>query len=297
MIETQQISTSSTLNEYQPAASKSLFDSLEEIEKCNECQKCTSKRFKNLVKCYLCKVDDCQILFETKEELSEHLKTHTHLYNCSFQNCQKSFMKLVNLRKHNKVHFKNRRRYYCPYEGCEKSFTASYSLTLHYRIHTGITPFECKKCGKKFFDRANYQYHVSNMHKSIMIKKLICPHKKCGHKSKSIKQLLMHHDKLEEQCIKEKNLLLKLIMFFQNATISLLNRENSKNKEIEEFEKQIGVDEEKKYFWRNAVDTFDLDNDLKSEIDLIDLHSRIVVNNSVDINKYKGILDSKATYK
>ena len=32
----------------------------------------TSKRFKNLVECYPCIVEDCQILFESKEELEKH---------------------------------------------------------------------------------------------------------------------------------------------------------------------------------------------------------------------------------
>jgi hypothetical protein len=67
------------------------------------------------------------------------------------------------------------------------------------------------------------------MHKKLFSKKLVCSHHNCGHKSKSIKQLLMHHDKLEEQCVKEKNSLLKLIIFYQNATISLLKYDKNKN--------------------------------------------------------------------
>lgn len=254
MIESQQISTTSTINDYPNLLSNKInIDEEQEQEKeeIPEWQKCKSKRFKNLVECYLCKVEDCQILFETKEELNEHKKTaHTELYKCNFPHCEKSFMKIINLRKHCKCHFKNKRRYFCPYEGCDKSFTASYSLTLHYRIHTGNTPYKCEKCGKKFFDRANYQYHVNNMHKKIISDKLICQHRNCGHKSKSIKQLLMHHDKLEEQCVKEKNLLLKLIMLYQNSTIPLLSIENkeNQNEELKNFSQQIGVDEEKKIY-------------------------------------------------
>ena len=297
MNEFQQISTSSTINDSLHQNTKSPLESQEKEEEIPEWQKCTSKRFKNLVECYLCKVDDCQILFETKEELFQHKKIHSQLYKCSFPNCEKSFMKIINLRKHSKAHLKNKRRYYCPFEGCDKSFTASYSLTLHYRIHTGTTPYKCDKCGKKFFDRANYQYHVNNMHKNIIYKKLICQHKNCGHKSKSIKQLLMHHDKLEEQCIKEKNMLLKLVMIYQNALIPLLNIDENKDKEIEEFEKQIGVDDEKKNYFLDAVNIFELDDDLKNEVNLIELQSKIVINNCVDKNKYKGILNEKATCK
>ena len=290
MIEFQQISTSSTINDYNHNINKSNSEEEREKKETPEWLKRTSKRFKNLVECYLCKVEDCQILFETKEELNEHKNTHIQLYKCNYPQCEKSFMKIINLRKHSKSHFKNKRRYYCPYEGCDKSFTASYSLTLHYRIHSGITPYKCEKCDKRFFDRANYQYHVNNMHKKIRINKLLCQHKNCRHKSKSIKQLLMHHDKLEEQCVKEKNCLLKLIMFYQNASISLLNSNN--NIELDTFAQQIGVDEEKKDSWMKSVNNLELDEDLKNELNFIEIQSKNVINSSIDKNKYQGILDS-----
>ena len=291
MIESQQISTSSTINDYSHLGiNMNSEDQLKE-EEIPEWKKCKSKRFKNLVECYHCKVEDCQILFETQEELNNHKNNHTQLYKCNFPNCEKTFMKNINLRKHNKYHLKNNKKYICPYKGCNKSFTASYSLTLHYRIHTGITLYKCEKCEKKFFDRANYQYHINNMHKKIILKKLICQHPNCGHKSKSIKQLLMHHDKLEEQCIKEKNLLLKLIVDFQNATIPLLNYEKNNDKNIDIFEEVIGVDDEKKNFWNSSVNNCELDEELKNDVNLIEMQSKIVINSSIDKSKYQGILE------
>lgn len=290
MTESPQISTSSTINDSSNGNNKTNSELLKE-EEIPEWKKCTSKRFKNLVECYHCKVEDCQILFETKEELENHTKIHNQLYKCNFPNCEKTFMKIINLRKHNKYHLKNKKRYICTFEGCNKSFTASYSLTLHYRIHTGITLYQCQKCEKKFFDRANYQYHINNMHKKIILKKLICQHRNCGHKSKSIKQLLMHHDKLEGQCIKEKNLLLKLIILFQNATIPLLNYDNDNNTNLEAFEEQIGVDDEKKNFWGSSVYNCKLDNELKNDVNLIEMQSKVVINSSIDKSKYQGILE------
>ena len=186
---------------------KSNLESQDKSEETPEWQKYTNKRLKNLVECYLCKVDDCQILFDIKEEVSKHNNTHSQLYKCNFPNCEKRFMKIINLKNHIKCHFKKEKKYVCPYEGCKKSFIASYSLTLHYRIHSGITPHKCEKCEKKFFNKANYQYHINNMHKKINSKKLICSHQNCRHKSKSIKQLLMHHDKLEEGCVNYSNIL------------------------------------------------------------------------------------------
>ena len=288
MIDSHQISITSTANEYSNLSNKFKIEEEQEKKETSEWLKCRSKRFKNLVECYLCKVEDCQILFETKEELNEHKKTHSELYKCKFPECEKSFMKIINLRKHCKCHFKNRMRYYCPFEGCNKSFTASYSLTLHYRIHIGNTPYKCEKCGKKFFDRASYAYHVNNMHRKLITNKLICQHKNCGHKSKSTKQLLMHHDKLEEQCVKEKNLLLKLIILYQNASIPLLT---NNNEEFKNFSQQIGIDEEKKNLWISIINNCDLDDDLKNELNLIENQSKIVVNNSIDKNKYQGILN------
>ena len=199
--------------------------------KINSSESNQKRRFKNLVECYPCTVDDCQILFETQKELDEHKATHEKIYKCDFEKCEKTFAKLINLRKHYNAHYKNKKIYHCPYQGCNKSFSASYSLTSHYRIHTGNMPFKCEICGKKFFDKANWQYHSNNIHKSIIRNKLICQHKNCEHISKSVKQLLMHHDKLEEQCVKEKNLLLKLIMFYQSASAYLL--ESSENQKID----------------------------------------------------------------
>ena len=250
----------------------------------------TSKRFKNLVECYPCTVEDCQILFESKDELDKHHETHSKLFKCEFPGCEKSFMKLTNLRKHNKSHSKNKKIYFCPFEGCNKSFTASYSVTLHYRIHTGNKPFQCDICGKKFFDKANWQYHVNNMHKKIISKNLICQHKNCEHKSKSIKQLLMHHDKLEEQCVKEKNILLKLIMSYQSAILSLLDsKENNITNNII-FEDNVGIDDEKRNIWSNYINKYNLDEELKEYAKLILIQSKNVINSSTDKNKYKGIL-------
>ena len=250
----------------------------------------TSKRFKNLVECYPCTVEDCQILFESKDELDKHHETHSKLFKCEFPGCEKSFMKLTNLRKHNKSHCKNKKIYFCPFEGCNKSFTASYSVTLHYRIHTGNKPFQCDICGKKFFDKANWQYHVNNMHKKIISKNLICQHKNCEHKSKSIKQLLMHHDKLEEQCVKEKNILLKLIMSYQSAILSILDsKENNITNNII-FEDNVGIDDEKRNIWTNYINKYNLDEELKEYAKLILIQSKNVINSSTDKNKYKGIL-------
>ena len=258
-----------------------------------------SKRFKNLIECFPCSIEDCQILFETQKDLDNHSLTHKKLFKCKYPGCQKSFMQLVNLQKHNKSHFKNKKIYFCPFRGCNKSFTASYSVTLHYRVHTGNKPFKCEICEKKFFDKANWQYHVNNMHKKIIEKKLICQHINCGHKSKSQKQLLMHHDKLEEECVKEKNLLLKLIMLYQKASVDLLynnegdNLNNNNLNEIKnKFGDNFGINDESKNIWINFINNYNLDDELKYYSKLIELQSQQVIENSTDSEKYIGILSN-----
>ena len=256
----------------------------------NQCSgNISSKRYKNLVECYPCFVDDCQILFSSQLELDNHKETHHQLYKCQYPGCDKNFMKLENLRKHKKNHLKAKKNFYCPYEGCNKCFASSYSVYLHYKIHTGIMPYKCEICEKKFFNKNNWQYHIKNMHKKLSVKKLGCKHINCGHKSKSVKQLLMHHDKLDIECVKEKNLLLQLIIFYQNASINLL--ENNENYLSLKFKENIGVDDVQN-IWINYINNYDLDNELKNESKLIELQSKKVIENSINKNQYKGILEN-----
>ena len=256
----------------------------------NQCSgNISSKRYKNLVECYPCFVDDCQILFSSQLELDNHKETHHQLYKCQYPGCNKNFMKLENLRKHKKNHLKAKKNFYCPYEGCNKCFASSYSVYLHYKIHTGIMPYKCEICEKKFFNKNNWQYHIKNMHKKLSVKKLGCKHINCGHKSKSVKQLLMHHDKLDIECVKEKNLLLQLIIFYQNASINLL--ENNENYLSLKFKENIGVDDVQN-IWINYINNYDLDNELKNESKLIELQSKKVIENSINKNQYKGILEN-----
>ena len=256
----------------------------------NQCSgNISSKRYKNLVECYPCFVDDCQILFSSQLELDNHKETHHQLYKCQYPGCNKNFMKLENLRKHKKNHLKAKKNFYCPYEGCNKCFASSYSVYLHYKIHTGIMPYKCEICEKKFFNKNNWQYHIKNMHKKLSVKKLGCKHINCGHKSKSVKQLLMHHDKLDIECVKEKNLLLQLIIFYQNASINLL--ENNENYHSNKFKENFGVDDEQN-MWINYLNNYDLDNELKNESKLIELQSKKVIENSINKNQYKGILEN-----
>ena len=259
-----------------------------------------NKKYKNLVHCYICKVEDCQQLFKTNLELVEHKKIHTKVHICPIDGCNKSFTEITNLRKHYKYHFPTEKRYYCPYEGCGKSFTASYNLTIHYRMHIGKKPYKCQICGKCFFDRANYKYHISSKHIIINTKKLICQHKNCYHKSKTIKQQLMHHDKLEEACLQEKNLLLNLVMNYQKNIVCLLKNEaDTKKKEnlniIENNDVNNNIDNKNNYNEDiriiNEIKKFEFDNELKKDLNDILLQSKVLFKSAINEDQYQDIMD------
>ena len=242
-----------------------------------------NRKYKNLVHCYACKIEDCQKLFKTYQELIEHKKEHIKIFICPIDECNKNFKDIINLKKHLKHHFPSQKKYYCPYKGCGKSFTASYNLNIHYRIHIGNRPYKCLKCGESFFDRANYKYHLTTKHVNVNLKKLTCQHRNCNHKSKSIRQKLMHHDKLEEFCIKEKNLLLNLLMTFQKSTVCLLKSETETKNEI--------VNNLKDNELINEIKRIDLDSDLKNDFKNILLQSKVLYTKAIDQTLYKDLID------
>ena len=203
-------------------------------------KKKTGRKYKNLVECYKCDVEDCSILFETEEELNKHRIIHQNLHYCSFFGCDMKFQNENNLQKHQKIHMPSKKMYQCNYPGCEKSFTASYNLKIHYRIHTGERPYNCNVCGMSYYDRANFKYHCKTAHIKKENKDTICSHINCKHFFKTKKQKIMHHDKLEEECRSEKNYIMNLLSDFQK-NINLLVKDYYNENEINLLFKKINV--------------------------------------------------------
>ena len=255
----------------------------------------TNKKNKNLINCYLCKIEDCQKIFETYKEKAEHEKTHIKIHVCPIDGCNKSYKDIINLKKHLKFHFPTEKRYFCPFEGCGKCFTASYNLKIHYRIHICKMPYECKKCGRKFFDKANYKYHNKYKHINISSEKLTCQHRNCNHRSKTIKQKLMHHNKIEELCIKEKNLLINLLMIYQENIVCLLKNEANNNNNGEK-NKIINNNIANKNNFQDdnklkEIKKYEFDEDLKSDLNKIILQSKVVYNCAIDKEIYHDLVD------
>ena len=204
----------------------------------------------NLVKCYKCEIEDCENLFETKEELDKHKKLHEKIYKCS--KCDLQFMYEKNLQKHFKVHCFLVKRYICPYPGCGKRFTALYNQKIHYRIHTGERPYQCKVCGNNYYDRANYKYHIKTAHKICDKNDIICSHGGVCHEFKSKKQKIMHHNKLEKECRLEKNYIIRLISNYENTLNKIKNEIKDIN--LEEYEEYQELKKQKEKTEKIASD-------------------------------------------
>ena len=196
------------------------------------------RRNSNLVKCFKCDIEDCEYLFETKEELEKHNNFHKENSIFSCNKCNKKFMQEKNLQKHFKVHSFLVKKYICPYPGCGKKFTALYNQKIHYRIHTGERPYNCSVCGKDYYDRANYKYHIKTAHKIKDKNDIICSHGGICHEFKSKKQKIMHHNKLEKECRLEKNNILRLISKYEK-TINELKNENEIIKVLKNEKQQL----------------------------------------------------------
>ena len=265
-----------SIETYQSASALSTSNETCQIQGVLNCQNSNISRIlpemlrrKRGAPCIQCKADDCVMLFDSMEEYKNHVKTHENLLKCEYPGCEKHFLDQLNLKKHYKFHFPSKKIHFCPYPGCNKSFTASYNLTIHYRIHKGDRPYECEKCGQKFFDRANYKYHITVKHLDVKIKDRICKHKGCNHISKTTKQNLIHHEKLEPECKNEKNNLFNLLNCYISSVKEIMELNGEFREDLEKLKKE---------------------KEFKDEVEKVEKQAMKLLNIATDKDQYKGII-------
>ncbi|XP_069506295.1 gastrula zinc finger protein XlCGF57.1-like [Ambystoma mexicanum] len=141
----------------------------------------------------------CQMGFNHKSQLKNHLLIHTDLKPFACSQCGKAFNKKSNLKRHLMSHkvvadTKRERRFSCTQ--CEKAFHNTFLLKLHYRTHTGERPFTCPHCEKRFSQKGNFQRH-QKIHEDPRSEQKKCLSNTDIKASNSLK-LLNHQISLEE---------------------------------------------------------------------------------------------------
>ena len=71
---------------------------------------------------------------------------------------------------------------------CDKRFPGNVKLTRHSRSHTGLKPFSCEKCGKKFSQFSHVKRHNQNIH--MKIKRYKC--QECNKQFSQFNNLKLH---------------------------------------------------------------------------------------------------------
>ena len=144
-------------------------DPLEKTHPCAECDKafvCLSSlrqhmKLKHLVgdiyRCHFCGKS-----FNTKPDVTRHLRTHTgdRPFKCPL--CEKSFTCKSSLKTHLKNHIG--KSISCSY--CDKKFNVDSDRVRHESIHTGQKPWRCLTCGKSYSCKSTVKVHIRTAHLS-----------------------------------------------------------------------------------------------------------------------------------
>ena len=95
------------------------------------------------------------------------------------------------------------------------------------------TLYSCKNqsCNQKFDSIESKFFHELNC-KYNYSKTFICKHKGCNLKFKTKRQLIVHHNKFEEECLSDKNMLIKLVEVYKKTLITLVKRYNVNKEDL-----------------------------------------------------------------
>ena len=103
----------------------------------------------------------CLKRFQQNNGLNWHMRLHTKDFSFECLICRKGFSKQSQSKAHEKVC--NRRSYECHL--CNKFFGSKKTdLERHMLTHSGVKPFQCQLCKRKFTSKSSLNTHVKRVH-------------------------------------------------------------------------------------------------------------------------------------